>query len=347
MTILTATAPAVRPTWAPPLYPSWQAALRDAIRDPAELCRVLQLPDAVAEAARRVCAASPGFSLFAPRGFVARMRPGDANDPLLRQVLPLAEELDDVPGFVRDPVGDLASERQPGLLQKYVGRVLLVTTGVCAVHCRYCFRRHFPYSDGPRSLADRQSALEEIAADASIREVILSGGDPLMIVDSSLGQLIDALGDIPHVRRLRVHTRLPIVIPKRVTDELVDILRGTRLTPVVVVHANHANEIDSHVDAALATLSDAGIPLLNQAVLLRGVNDTTAAQAALCEKLVDHRVLPYYLHQLDRVAGAAHFAVPLETGRRIVAELREQLPGYAVPRFVAELPTELSKTVLA
>lgn len=347
MTILTAAAPAVRPTSAPPRYAGWQAAVRDAIRDPAELCRVLQLPDEVSDAARQACAASTEFSLFAPRGFVARMRVGDPNDPLLRQVLPLAEELDDTPGFVRDPVGDLDAERQPGLLQKYAGRVLLVTTGVCAVHCRYCFRRHFPYSDGPRSLADWRPALEEIADDPSIREVILSGGDPLMIVDRTLSQLVDAITDIPHVKRLRVHTRLPIVIPERVTDELVDILRGTRLTPVVVVHANHANEIDAPVAVAFAKISDAGIPLLNQAVLLRGVNDTIAAQAALCEKLVDHRVLPYYLHQLDRVAGAAHFEVPLETGRRITAELREQLPGYAVPRFVAELPAELSKTVLA
>lgn len=347
MTILTAPSPVVRPTWAPPRYASWQAAVRDAIRKPAELCRILELPHDAADAARRVCAASPGFSLFAPRGFVARMRPGDANDPLLRQVLPLADELNDGPGFVRDPVGDLAAERQPGLLQKYAGRVLLVTTGGCAVHCRYCFRRYFPYSEGPRSLADWQPALDEIAADPSIREVILSGGDPLMVVDHTLGRLVDALAEILHVKRLRIHTRLPIVIPERVTEEFVDVLSGTRLTPVVVVHTNHANEIDWHVAAALAKLSDVGIPLLNQAVLLRGVNDTTAAQAALCEKLVNHRVLPYYLHQLDRVAGAAHFEVPLETGRRIVAELREQLPGYAVPRFVAELPAEMSKTVLA
>ncbi|MGD9635387.1 MAG: EF-P beta-lysylation protein EpmB [Pirellulales bacterium] len=346
MTILTAPVPAVRPTCAPPRYASWQEALRDAIRDPAELCRVLELPDEVAEAARQACAASPGFSLFAPRGFVSRMRPGDVNDPLLRQVLPVLGELEEAPGFVRDPVGDLEAERQPGLLHKYAGRVLLVTTGVCAVHCRYCFRRHFPYSDGPRSLADWRPALEAIADDSSIREVILSGGDPLVIVDRTVGQLVDALAEIPHLKRLRIHTRLPIVIPERVTDELIDIVRGTRFTPVVVVHANHANEINAHVAAALAQLSDAGVPLLNQAVLLRGVNDTAAAQAALCEKLVDHRVLPYYLHQLDRVAGAAHFDVPIETGRRIVAELRDQLPGYAVPRFVAELPAELSKTIL-
>ena len=347
MTILAAPEPVVRPTWTPPRYATWQEAVRDAIREPGELCQVLGLPDDLAESARQAEAANRNFSLFAPRGFVARMRPGDTDDPLLRQVLPQAEELDNVPGFVADPVGDAEATRQPGLLHKYEGRVLLVTTGVCAIHCRYCFRRHFPYADGPRSIADWQPALDEIAADKSIHEVILSGGDPLMIVDHMLAQLVEELAAIPHLRRLRVHTRLPIVIPERVTDELVDLLRGTQLTPIVVVHANHANELDQYVAVALAKLSDAGIPLLNQAVLLRGVNDTTTAQAALCEKLVDHRVMPYYLHQLDRVAGAAHFEVPVETGRRIIAELRERLPGYAVPRFVAELPAAMSKILLA
>lgn len=347
VTILSAIEPVVRPTWAPPRYATWQEAVRDAIRDPGDLCRILGLPDDFAERARHVREVSQEFSLFAPRGFVARMRPGDPNDPLLLQVLPLSDELEDVPGFVADPVGDAEATRQPGLLHKYEGRVLLVTTGVCAIHCRYCFRRHFPYSEGPRSLADWQPALNEIAADKSIHEVILSGGDPLMIVDHMLARLVEELAAIPHVRRLRVHTRLPIVIPERVTDDLIDLLCGTQLTPIVVVHVNHANELDTQVAAALAKFCEAGIPLLNQAVLLRGINDTTAAQATLCEKLVDHRVMPYYLHQLDRVAGAAHFEVPVETGRRIVAELRGRLPGYAVPRFVAELPNATSKTVLS
>ncbi len=202
------------------------------------------------------------------------MRKGDANDPLLRQVMPLAAELDEVPGFVVDPVGDAQAVRKPGLLHKYQGRVLLVATGVCAVHCRYCFRRHFPYSEAPRSLADWQPALDEIARDKSVHEVILSGGDPLVIVDQVLAQLVEELAAISHLRRLRIHTRMPIVIPERVTDELVDLFRGTPLTPVFVVHVNHANEIDEQVAAALCKLSDAGIPLLNQAVLLRGVNDT-------------------------------------------------------------------------
>jgi L-lysine 2,3-aminomutase len=346
VTILAALEPAVRPTWGPPQYSTWQQAVRDAVRDESELCRLLGLPDELAEASQRTGAASPSFSLFAPRGFVARMRHGDANDPLLRQVLPVSAELDDVLGFVPDPVGDAAATRQRGLIHKYEGRVLLVATGVCAVHCRYCFRRHFPYADAPRSLADWRPALDEIASDQSIHEVILSGGDPLMLVDHVLAELVEELAAIPHLRRLRVHSRLPIVIPERVTDELVDSLRDTTLTSIVVVHCNHANELDAHVVAALAKLSDAGIPLLNQAVLLRGVNDTIAAQVALCEKLIDHRVMPYYLHQLDRVAGAAHFEVPVETGRQIVAELRNRLPGYAVPRYAAEIPEALGKVIL-
>lgn len=317
--------------------------MKDAVRDPAELCRLLGLPAEMAEAAR---AASRGFPLFVPRGYLARMRPGDPRDPLLRQVLPLADELADVPGFGVDPVGDAAATRQPGLLHKYAGRVLLVTTGTCAVHCRYCFRRHFDYDQSPRSLADWQPALDEIAADDTIHEVILSGGDPLTIVDATLAQLIDQLSAVSHLQRLRIHTRLPIVIPERVTDRLIDMLRRTRLTPILVIHANHANELDAHVAAALARMANAGIVLLNQAVLLRGINDTVAAQAALCERLVNLRVMPYYLHQLDRVAGAAHFEVPIATGRQIIDELRARLPGYAVPRYVAEVPGLAFKNVI-
>src|SRR6476661_3858017 len=290
MPILSTTTPIVRPRFAGPRYASWQEAMKDAVRDADELCRLLDLPAEFASAAKE---ASRQFRLFAPRGFVARMRPGDPTDPLLRQVLPIADEMVAVPGFTIDPVRDDLAERQPGLLHKYQGRVLLVTTGTCAIHCRYCFRRHFPYDETPRSLADWQPALDEIAADESLHEVILSGGDPLTIVDATLSELIDTLADIPHLRRLRVHTRLPIVIPERVTEELIETLRDTRLTPIVVLHANHANELDSQVAAAIGQFSDAGIVLLNQAVLLRGVNDSIDAQAALYERLVDLRVMPY------------------------------------------------------
>jgi EF-P beta-lysylation protein EpmB len=343
MPILSTTTLIVRPRFAGSRYASWQEALKDAIRDADELCRALDLPPECARAAKE---ASRQFRLFAPRGFVARMRSGDPMDPLLRQVLPLADEMIDVPGFTVDPVLDDLAERQPGLLHKYDGRVLLVTSGTCAIHCRYCFRRHFPYDEAPRSLAGWRPALDEIASDKSVHEVILSGGDPLTLVDATLSELSNAIANIPHVRRLRIHTRLPIVIPERVTDELIDMLQVCRLTSIVVLHANHANELDSHVATAIGRLADAGIVLLNQAVLLAGVNDSVDAQAALCERLVDLRVLPYYLHQLDRVAGAAHFEVPVAEGREIIRQLRAQLPGYAVPRYAAEVPGASSKTVL-
>jgi L-lysine 2,3-aminomutase len=343
MTILSTAPLPVRPRLSRPKYDSWQEAMKDAVRDAGELCRLLGLP---ADLVDEMLAAGRQFPLFVPRGFLARMHPGDPHDPLLRQVLPIGEELADATGFSLDPVDDASAAREPGLLHKYAGRVLLVTTGACAIHCRYCFRRHYPYSQSPRSLADWQSALEVIADDATIHEVILSGGDPLTIVDDTLSELVEHLERIPHLRRLRIHTRLPIVIPERVTSALVAMLQHSRLTPIIVIHANHARELDEQVAEALAKLSTAGVVLLNQAVLLAGVNDSTEAQADLCERLVNLRVLPYYLHQLDRVTGAAHFEVPIETGRRIIDELRSRLPGYAVPRFVREVAGELSKTVL-
>jgi EF-P beta-lysylation protein EpmB len=260
--------------------------------------------------------------------------------------LPLVEENADLPGYVTDPVSDDLARRQPGLLHKYEGRALLITTGSCAVHCRYCFRRHFPYSESPRSFEEWQPALDDLASDEALHEIILSGGDPLTLVDNVLAELIRQLESIVHLRRLRIHTRLPIIIPERVTETLIDTLRRGRLTPIVVVHANHVNELDSHVAASLARLVDAGIVLLNQAVLLAGVNDSVDAQFALCERLVDLRVLPYYLHQLDPVKGAAHFAVPIAAGRRIIEELRSRLPGYAVPRYVQEVPGALNKVLL-
>ena len=322
----------------------WQHVLKRAIRDPIELCRLLELPleyySAAVEAARL-------FSVFAPRGYIARMQRGNPFDPLLRQVLPLAAEAESTSGFSRDPVGDGAATLTPGLLHKYYSRVLIVTTGACAVHCRYCFRRHFPYGESPRSAADWQPALRAIAADSTIREVLLSGGDPLTLVDSVLADLTSSIAAIDHVRRLRVHTRLPIMIPERIDDRLLEWLTGSRLTPVVVVHANHAAEIDFSVAAALGRLVDAGVPVLNQAVLLRGVNDSVEALAELCERLVDLRVMPYYLHQLDRVTGAAHFEVPVDEGLRLMADLRSRLPGYAVPRYVQEVAGEPHKVVLA
>jgi EF-P beta-lysylation protein EpmB len=327
-----------------PRYRSWQEALKDAVRDPAQLCRLVKLPPRYVSAAMK---AARQFPVFAPRAYIARMRPGDVSDPLLRQVLPLEDELATPSGYSTDPVGDRAATRSPGLLHKYRSRVLMVTTGSCAVHCRYCFRRHFPYSQGPRSPSDWAGAIEQIAADRAIREVILSGGDPLTLVDDHLAELARQLAAIGHLRRLRVHTRLPIMIPQRVTEELIGWLRGTRLTPIVVIHANHANELDDAVERALARLADAGIVLLNQSVLLGGVNDNADTLAELCERLVDLRVVPYYLHQLDRVAGAAHFEVSESRGRRLIEQLRSRLPGYAVPRYVRETAGAANKLVLA
>jgi EF-P beta-lysylation protein EpmB len=325
------------------VYASWQDAMKDAVRSRDELWRLLDLPAGLSAYAS---APESDFPLFVPRGFVARMRPGDPHDPLLLQVLPTSDELADVPGFVADPVHDEAARRAPGLLQKYAGRALVIMTGACAIHCRYCFRRHFPYGEAPRSLAEWQPALGAIAGDRSLREIILSGGDPLTIVDGVLAEFVARLDEIAHLKRLRIHTRLPIVIPERITDALIEILQSTRLTPIVVVHANHARELDDHVAAAVAKLSNADVMLLNQAVLLRGVNDSVEAQLDLCERLVDLRVLPYYLHQLDRVTGAAHFEVPIGEGLRIIDQLRTSLPGYAVPRYVQEVAAEVNKIEL-
>lgn len=323
---------------------SWKLALREAVRDPFELCRLLELPAELAEEARR---SAGDFPLFVTRSFLGRMQPGDPDDPLLRQVLPRGEEAIPLQGFVADPVDDAGAEIAPGLLHKYASRALLVTTGACAVHCRYCFRRHYAYSDVPRSLDDWQPALAAIAADPTIDEVILSGGDPLTIVDETLAELAERLAEIESLKRLRIHTRLPIVLPARVDAALLSWLTGARLTPWMVIHANHAAELDDEVAAALGRLAQAGVPLLNQAVLLRGVNDSLEALEALCRRLIDLRVAPYYLHQLDRVAGAAHFEVAQPRGQELIEQLRARLPGYGVPRFVRETPGAASKSPLA
>jgi EF-P beta-lysylation protein EpmB len=328
-----------------PYTSGWREELRLAVRDAAQLVAALELPADLVADARNVPAA--GFPVFAPWPYIARMVKGDRNDSLLRQVLPLACESDELPGFAPDPVGDEAARLEPGLLQKYEGRALLITTGACAVHCRYCFRRHYPYAESPRSPDQWQPAIERIASDPSIDEVILSGGDPLTLVDPLLAELASRIAKIHHVQRLRIHTRLPIVIPQRVTPELLEWLCGTRLTSVMVVHANHPQEIDEATAAALSRLVDAGIPVLNQSVLLRGVNDNVEALIALSRRLVNLRVMPYYLHQLDRVAGAAHFEVSTARGLELIAAMRRALPGYAVPRYVQEIAGQPHKRVLA
>lgn len=322
----------------------WHRSLAQAVRDPDELINLLRLPDEFREPARR---AAKLFPLLVPRSFLARMRPGDPHDPLLLQVLPLGAEEHVVAGFTDDAVGDGEAHRAPGLLQKYAGRALLIATGACAIHCRYCFRRSYPYGDEPRRMADWQPAFDMLAADQTIHEAILSGGDPLMLTDQRLAEIVSRLEAIPHLTRLRVHSRLPIVLPERVTETLVDILLSNRLTPIMVVHANHPRELAGTCAAALRRLVRSGITVLNQAVLLRGVNDDTDVLTDLSERLINLGVVPYYLHQLDRVAGTAHFEVSEETGRELIAELRRRLPGYAVPQFVREIPGEASKTPIA
>ncbi len=322
----------------------WQQALANAIRDPAVLLDRLSLPRDLLPAAR---SAAKLFPLLVPESYLARMTPGDLRDPLLQQVLPLDVEADHTPGFTVDAVGDDAAQRAPGLLKKYDGRALLITTGVCAVHCRYCFRRHYPYSEAPQQLDDWQPALQALADDPSIHEVLLSGGDPLALTDARLFALIGELETIPHLRRLRIHTRLPIVLPARITSSLLSRLADSRLTPWMVIHANHAQELTGDCADAVRQVVRAGISTLNQAVLLRGINDSVLALVELCERLIDLGVMPYYLHQLDRVTGTAHFEVPEKTGRALIAELRKQLPGYAVPQYVREFPGEPHKTPLA
>ena len=320
---------------------NWQQALADAIADPAELCAVLGLDPALIEPA---FAAAGKFPLRVPRGYVARMRRGDPRDPLLLQVLPGAAELVSTPDFNTDPVGDIASSTAPGLLHKYAGRALVVTTGACAVHCRYCFRRHFPYAEQSALRQGWQPVIARLQADPSIHEVILSGGDPLSLSDRRLTQLTDELHAVRHVRRLRIHTRYPVVLPERVDAGLLKWLARVPLQKVVVIHANHANEIDTQVQRACADLASVGATLLNQSVLLAGVNDSVATLAQLSESLFATRVLPYYLHLLDKVQGAAHFDVDERRALQLHRELTATLPGYLVPRLVREIAGAPAKT---
>ena len=321
----------------------WQQALRAAVRDPRELLDLLGL-DRLAP--RLSDEAMVQFPLRVPRGFVARMRRGDPRDPLLRQVLPLDDEMRPMPGFGLDAVGDGAAKTAPGVIQKYRGRALLVATGSCAIHCRYCFRRHFPYAEETAARDGWREAVDLIRQDASIEEVLLSGGDPLSLSNGKLAELTGALADIPHLRRLRIHSRLPIVVPERVDDGLMGWLSTLPWPVTLVVHANHANEFDGTVDAALGRLRAAGVHLLNQAVLLRGVNDSVDALAALSERGFRAGVLPYYLHQLDRVAGVAHFEVDDAHARALHAGLAARLSGYLVPRLVREIPGDTGKRPL-
>ncbi|WDQ16069.1 EF-P beta-lysylation protein EpmB [Rhodopirellula sp. P2] len=333
-------------TNAQPETANWRGSMKRALRSVGELRRHLNLDPPAGVLENSPVAEDHGFPVFVPLEFASRMKPGDPNDPLLRQVLPVAEEAVSPAGFSSDPVGDLHATVAPGLLHKYHGRALAITTGACGIHCRYCFRREFPYSENSSRGDHLELALKYLREQDSIEEVLLSGGDPLTLTDDSVADLMQRIEAIPHVRRLRWHTRMPIVIPSRVTEAWVERMRASRLTSWVVVHCNHPAELDAETGAALMRLVDAGVPVLNQAVLLRGVNDDAEVLESLCRRLIDLRVMPYYLHQLDKVRGAAHFEVDQDRGRALISELESRLPGFAVPRFVCEQAGRASKTRL-
>lgn len=327
-----------------PHPPHWQQALRAAFSKPASLLEFLELDPQLPELALSRVA---DFPLRVPRGFAARMRKGDPNDPLLLQVWPRAAEDAAHPDFVRDPVGDLDKLGQGGVIHKYHGRALVVATGACGVHCRYCFRRHFPYTDATASRGRWQLTLQRIADDPSIEEVILSGGDPLSLSDDKLAEFAEALEFIPHVQRLRLHTRQPIVLPERIDQTFMDWISRGRLDKIIVLHANHANELDEAVAAALRPLTALGITLLNQSVLLAGINDSVPALTQLSKRLLACGIVPYYLHMLDRVAGSAHFEVAEDKAAALLRELHHCLPGYLVPRLAKEEPGQPAKTLLS
>jgi EF-P beta-lysylation protein EpmB len=323
--------------------PDWQTELRRCVDDPAELLALLELSDSLLDGAK---AGHQDFALRVPRPWLNRIKKGDPDDPLLRQILPLADELLQVPGFNTDPLAEADANHASGLIHKYTDRVLLILSGACAINCRYCFRRHFPYGDNQLGPSQWQAVLDYLQQHPQVSEVIFSGGDPLVTPDGRLQRMLNDLSRITHLKRIRIHSRLPVVIPQRVTDTLIDALTSTRLQPVLVVHVNHPQEVDAEVDSACRRLRQAGITLLNQTVLLRYINDNKSVQKMLSERLFSCGVLPYYLFVLDPVAGAAHFDIDDQQARRLVGELQSELPGYLVPRLAREIPGRPSKTLL-
>ncbi|MCH8498030.1 MAG: EF-P beta-lysylation protein EpmB [Marinobacter sp.] len=322
----------------------WQALLANAINTPEALLQEVGLnPTEWLEGAER---GHRLFPVLVPKPYLQRIGYGDPQDPLLRQVLPLLEEGVTLPGYSPDPLEERSASPVRGLIRKYRSRALLMVTGQCAINCRYCFRRSFPYGDHSLSPQARQQVIDTLAADPALNEVILSGGDPLAVNDRLISQWLDAIAGVSHIRRLRIHSRLPVVIPQRVTPALLAALSGSRLKVVLVVHVNHPQEIDADFAAAMGQLKEAGVTLLNQSVILRGVNDHADTLEALSERLFEVGILPYYLHAFDPVQGAAHFDVADAKATTLMTELRTRLPGFLVPRLVRELPGRPSKTPL-
>ncbi|WP_371186932.1 EF-P beta-lysylation protein EpmB [Thalassotalea maritima] len=322
------------------LHSFWEKELANVITDPKELLAMLNIDD------KHYCAHFKARKLFpvrVPKPFIGKMSSGDVNDPLLRQVMPLSDEFIDQDGFITDPVGehDTAAE---GLLHKYKSRVLMIVKPGCAVNCRYCFRRHFPYQDNSPNKQRWQNALDYIATHPEINEVIFSGGDPLMAKDNHLQWLIEQVSAIKHVKRLRIHTRLPVVIPSRINEALIDMLSNSRLQTIMVLHINHPNEICDNLTKGVQRMKQANITVLNQSVLLAAVNDDANILCELSEKLFAAGIMPYYLHLLDPVKGASHFHVSHERAKHIGQQMLATLPGFLMPKMVQELAQEASKT---
>ena len=323
---------------------NWQSQLSDLITDPLELLEVLKLcPEQLLSGA---ILASEQFKLRVPRAFVGKMTVGDPLDPLLLQVLPHHLELEDYPDFVTDPLGEEQANQQPGVLHKYKSRFLLTLTGACAVHCRYCFRRHFPYQENLPKNEDWLNIKDYIESQPDINEVIFSGGDPLTLSNRKLKLWIDRLESLPQIKFLRIHSRVPIVIPNRVDEELVSLLKNSRLRIILVVHSNHAAELDDLTCAKLSLLVQQQITVLNQAVLLKGINNSAQVLVDLSYRLFDAGVMPYYLHVLDKVKGAHHFDLSPKEINLIYKDVLENLPGYLVPKLVREIAGEKNKTPL-
>lgn len=323
--------------------PQWQRELQDAVRKPAELLALLGLNSAGSHFSET---AAKQFPLRVPQSFVSRMEPGNWNDPLLRQVLPVDDELVPAAGYGSDPVADTDNLAAPGVIHKYKTRALLITTGACAVHCRYCFRRHYPYQQEHIGKQNLEPALAYIRENTELSEVLLSGGDPLSLPDRKLEELSTALINIPHIKRLRIHTRQVVVLPSRVTPALLSTLSAWNNNAVVVLHINHANEINDELREAVQRLKSTGATLLNQAVLLKGVNDTVQSQIDLSEALFSAGVLPYYLNLLDKVEGASHFDIDESTAVKLYRAVQVHLPGYLLPRLVRDLGGTTSKSLI-
>lgn len=330
--------PRTNPSWQPQ---SWQEELSQLINDPLQLLELLELDISLLPLAQK---AHQLFPLRCTYSYLQRIEKGNPNDPLLLQILPLGKELDQPAGFVSDPLEEHAFTPVKGLIHKYHGRVLLMASAQCAINCRYCFRRHYDYVDNTPSRLQWQPALDYISQTTSINEVILSGGDPLASSDKALFWLLEQLEKIPHIQRLRIHTRIPMVLPKRINAALTNRLRLSRLQKVLVIHCNHAQELDKEVGQALDALKQANVTLLNQSVLLKGINNNSQTLVELSESLFHYGVLPYYLHVLDPVSGAAHFDVEEEDMLALHKKILAILPGFLVPKFVREVPHEKSKS---